>query len=244
MIQPYYADGFCRIYNADCRDLLDDLGQFDLVATDPPYGVEYQSNRRDDTPQFDRIEGDDDASLWAKVMADVVRINLRRNRHAYVFGPFDLSPLVEAGLVQEPVELVWDKSMCGMGDLSLPWGPQHEPIQFLVGVKSKANVSKGEGRLAARLRQGSVLTFQRPNSAGATKHPTEKPVALLRALIESSSCIGESVFDPFMGVGSTLIAAALEGRAAVGIEVDERYCAIAAERLSRVRTHLDALGAA
>lgn len=235
MTQPYYDDGFCRIYHADCRDVLDEIGEFDLLLTDPPYGIEFKSNRRDDTPAFDFIKGDDDAIGIVKMLEQVVRQNLRRYRHGYVFGPLALAPLVAAGLVQEPIELIWDKGMFGMGDLSLPWASQHEAIQFLVGVKSKANVAKGEGRLAARMRQGSVLRFQRPNSAGATKHPTEKPVALLRALIESSSCIGESVFDPFMGVGSTLVAARLEGRTAVGIEVDERYCEAAARRLASIK---------
>lgn len=242
--EPYFTSDTATIYHADCRDLLDDLGQFDLLVTDPPYGVQFQSNRRDDHPQFDRISGDDDNSVWVKVLEDVVRINLRRYRHAYVFGPLDLTPLVEAGLVQEPIELVWDKSMIGMGDLTLPWGPQHEAIQFCVGVKSKANVRKGEGRLAARMRQGSVLRHQRANSAGAVRHPSEKPVGLLRELIESSSCIGESVFDPFMGSGSTLVAACLEGRTAVGVELDERYCQLAAERVQAVEKALREVGAA
>jgi DNA modification methylase len=244
--EPYFTSDSTVIYHGDCRDHLDHLGQFDLIVTDPPYGVDYQSNRRDDHPQFDKIDGDlvGDDALWAKVIADAVRVNLRRYRHTYVFGPLDLSGLVEAGLTQEPIELVWDKSMVGMGDLTLPWGPAHEPIQFLVGVKSKANVKKGEGRLAARLRQGSVLRHQRANSAGATRHPNEKPVPLLRGLIESSSCIGESVFDPFMGSGSTLVAAVLEGRTAVGVELDERYCALAAKRITAVEKALRELGAA
>lgn len=240
MTEPYYDDGFARIYLADCRDVLDEVGEFDLLVTDPPYGIEYVSNRRDDKPAFDAIEGDDDAIGIVKMLEQVVRQNLRRYRHAYVFGPLDLTPLVEAGLVQEPVELIWDKAMFGMGNLEIPWASQHEAIQFLVGVKSKANVKKGEGRLAARMRRGSILRHQRPNSAGATKHPTEKPVPLLRELIESSSCWGESVFDPFMGVGSTLVAARLEGRTSVGIEVDERYCEAAALRLASIKEMVDA----
>jgi hypothetical protein len=84
------------------------------------------------------------------------------------------------------------------------------------------------------MRRGSVLTVERPNGAGVSRHPTEKPIRLLRELIESSSKIGESVLDCFVGSGSTLEAAHLEGRTAIGIEIEERYCEIAATRLSQV----------
>lgn len=228
---PYYADGFSTVYCGDSAVLLPLLGEVaDLIVTDPPYGVEFRSNRRGEL--FDKIEGDDDAEAVVTLVATALRLNLHRSRHAYVFGPLDLSPLVTQGLVQEPVELIWDKALLGMGDLSIPWASQHEAIQFLVAVRSKANVKKGEGRLAARLRRGSILRHPRPNAAAVTSHPTEKPVPLLRELIESSSCFGETVLDPFMGVGSTLVAATLEGRRSIGIEMDERYCAEAARRLA------------
>lgn len=241
-MEPYFTSDRAVIYHADCRDVLNDLPEFDVLVTDPPYGIKFQSNRRADL--FDGIEGDDDPLAIVKMLEQIVRQNLRRYRHAYVFGPLDLSPLVDAGLVQEPINLVWDKKVLGMGDLSVPWASQHEPIQFAVAVKSRSNVKKGEGRLAARMRRGSILSHQRPHAAGVTRHPTEKPVGLLRELIESSSVVGESVFDPFMGVGSTLVAANLEGRTAVGVELDERYCEIAAERLTRIGLLLDDLGAA
>ena len=82
------------------------------------------------------------------------------------------------------------------------------------------------------MRRGTVLRYPNTRGRGATRHPTEKPVALLRELIESSSRFGETVLDPFIGSGSTLVAAALEGRKAIGIEIEERYCEIAANRLA------------
>jgi DNA modification methylase len=228
----YYRDDNATLYMGDCRDVLPALEPADLIVTDPPYGVEFRSNRRGD--KFDFIAEDDDPSGMASLVGEAIRSNLKRYRHAYVFGPLDFSPLVIAGIVQEPMSLIWDKGVLGMGNLSLPWASQHEDIQFMVAVKSKANVGKGEGRLAARLRRGSILTHQRPHAAGVTRHPTEKPVPLLRELIESSSCFGEVVLDPFVGSGSTLVAAALEGRKSIGVELEEKYCEIAAKRLSAI----------
>jgi site-specific DNA-methyltransferase (adenine-specific) len=128
--------------------------------------------------------------------------------------------------------LIWDKSHVGMGNLTLPWGPEHE--QFTFGVyddnRSAARRKAGRGRLSARLRQGSVLQARRPNS-GQVRHPDEKPVALLRPLVESSSCLGETVFDPTAGVCSSGVAAVLAGRRWVGIELEESYCALGVDRL-------------
>jgi site-specific DNA-methyltransferase (adenine-specific) len=128
-------------------------------------------------------------------------------------------------------DLVWDKGEgTGMGDLSLPWRASHERLTF--GVWNPYPSKKGCGAATARLRRGSVLRVNSTNAGqGAKRHPTEKPVMLLRQLIEASSLFDETVLDPFMGAGSTLEAAKAEGRKAIGIEVEERYCEVAANRM-------------
>jgi site-specific DNA-methyltransferase (adenine-specific) len=90
------------------------------------------------------------------------------------------------------------------------------------------------GKLSARIRRGSVLRARRANADAVTNHPTEKPVSILREMIESSSCLDDVILDPFAGSGSTLVAARMEGRRGIGIELDERYCEIAARRLSQM----------
>lgn len=225
--KPFYSEGGITIYHGDCREILPSLDlTADLLVTDPPYGQAYRSNRG----QHADIAGDD-GTLPLSEWLPLALKRLRRGRHAYIFGARDTDITPDVHLCGM-TELIWDKQIIGMGDLSLPWSESHEPILFGVQEISKANRAKNYGVGAARLRRGSVLHFQRSQSGQNKRHPTEKPVDLLRVLIESSSTFDEVVLDPFAGSGSTLEAARIEGRKAIGIEVDEGYCEIAAQRLS------------
>ena len=224
-VTPYYKNHRCAVLHGDCREILIGLPDqtFDLLLTDPPYGVNYES------AFFGKIVGDD-GSLDVLACLRSAQRCLRDNRHLYVFGDYDLKSLPVGGVV----ELVWDKGNHGGGDTNLPWSPQHEHIQFCVDAKRKSKTLRGSEGLSARIRRGSILRVQKPNSSGIKYHATEKPVELLRQLIESSSIMGECVFDPFMGSGSTLVAAHREERYAVGIEIEERYCETAAKRLEEL----------
>ena len=227
--RPYYENEQVVIYHGDCREIIPTLPSqsVDLLLTDPPYGISYQSGQRQ--VQFDFMQNDDDIRVAVEGIKKALRV-LRKERHLYIFGP---TAMLEGMPVTSPVELIWDKSGMSSGDLKCPWGKAYEYIQFAIVNRSAPSLRDGHGRLAARLRRGSVVHCPRLNGR-QIRHPTEKPVALLRELIESSSCIGETVFDPFCGVGSTLVAACLEGRKAIGIEIEERYCEIAQERLEAI----------
>jgi DNA modification methylase len=218
--KPYYSRGGVTLYHGDCSDIEIEC---DLLVTDPPYGQEFKSGKSN---RWGPIEGDDDIAGITERLAHVLK-SLRRGRHVYIFGTkLPLTSLKLCGFT----EIIWDKGIIGMGDLSQPWGPQHENINFANYEPSVANRKKGYGKLSARLRKGSIVRSMRPNSARVKHHPMEKPVDILRQLIESSSVMGEIVYDPFAGSGSTLIAAALEGRIAIGCEFKERYCEAAAKR--------------
>jgi hypothetical protein len=220
-MNPYYQRDGITLYHGDCADV---EVECDLLLTDPPYGQEFKSGRSE---LWEKIKGDDDIAGTTQRLQHALQ-KLRRGRHVYIFGTrLPLASLNLCGFT----ELIWDKGIIGMGDLSQPWGLQHENINFATHEISKVNREKGMGNLAARLRKGSVLRSLRPHSGRVKHHPTEKPVDILRQLIESSSVMGETVYDPFVGSGSTLIAAALEGRVAVGCEFEERYCETAAKRL-------------
>lgn len=195
-----------------------------LLVTDPPYGVRYQSGSRQ--VSWRQIAGDtpEDRQDVYDILGQSVALFEEACQHLYVFGDWDLT---QVRSVFKSTELVWDKRTPGMGDLSLSWSRNYEHIQFAVG--HKASRTKGDGLM--RKRRGAILSHHAVRGTRAKRHPTEKPVPLLRELIETSSQFGDVVLDPYMGAGSTGVAALLEGRRFVGIELDKEYFDVSVERL-------------
>jgi len=228
-LTPYYQQDGTTIYHGDCLEVLTELpkGCANLIVTDPPYGINWSGTLRRKQSSLGLIVGDD-GSLNMRDALVLMLSRITHNRHFYIFGRPDLTGLPVSGIA----ELIWDKEIPGPA-APAPWQYQHEYITFGSHVDIPASRARNDGAGAARLRRGTVLRYRRASGLGAQQHPTEKPVDLLRELIESSSRIGEVVLDPFMGIGSTLVAARLEGRRAIGIEIEERYCEIAARRLSQ-----------
>lgn len=229
--EPFWCDDNSAVYCGDSLALVKLWARrsVDLVVTDPPYGVEFKSGFSDHA----KIANDNDRAAVLPMLAATMK-PLKDGAHAYVFG-FRADELPR--LFASAVDLVWDKGVTGMGDLSVQWSESHEPITFGVYYSDKCNKSNGRGGLTARMRKGSVLRVPRLNAKQARRHPTEKPVSLLRQLIESSSVAGDVVLDPFAGVGSTAVAAILLGRKAISIELNDAYCRQAAER-QRAATEL------
>jgi DNA modification methylase len=233
-VKPYYEDGAVTLYHGDCREVLPSLGALwaDALVTDPPYGVKWlgTGNR---TNNLGGIAGDDGSLDVAAVLSTSAR-SVRHYRHLYAFGRWALAPEV----VSRTCELIWDKMQPSPG--GDPWSPQHEYLTFGVRLHRPSDRERSGDRSEGllRLRRGTVLRYPRLNSAQCARHPSEKPVPLLRDLVEMSTRPGETVLDPFAGVGSTGVAAVMEGRKAVLIELEERYCEVAVERLRRVQAML------
>lgn len=195
--------GNATLYLGDCRDILPTLGKVDAVVTDPPYGMAFQSNYR--TEQHRKIVNDHDAELlrWA--------IDLQPRHSAYLFCRWD--NLVE---VPRPKSCVtWVKNNWSMGDLEHEHARQTEIALFYPGPEH--DFPNG--------RPSDVIRAPR---TGNEHHPTEKPVQLMRAIIEWTRGV---VLDPFMGSGSTGVACADLGRPFVGIEIDPVHFATACRRI-------------
>ena len=207
MTKPYYQDEHVILYHGDCREILPRITTSDFLVTDPPYGMALRSGRNGEHGDL-RIAGDEDTTLRDWILSRW------GDKPALVFGRWSIARPANTRMV-----LTWDKGEhVGMGDLSLPWKPLTEEIYVL-----------GKGFVGHR--GSSVLKFNAPPPAKCQgrSHPTEKPVALMRELI--GKCPG-AILDPFAGSGSTLVAAADLNRKAIGIEIEERYCEIAARRLA------------
>jgi len=210
-VRPYYEQDGIAIYHADCRQLLPKFStkDFAVMITDPPYGIDYKSGSRR-KKLASSIKGDKDTTL-----RDFV-IEWWGENPALVFGSWK---------IERPIgthtRLVWDtKGALGMGNLKVPWKPSDQEIYVLgYGFKGK--------------RTNNVLRYP-PVQAMASNgrlHPHQKPIELLGELIRKSP--PGKIIDPFMGVGSTLLAAKKLGRTAVGIEIEEKYCEMAVDRLSQ-----------
>jgi hypothetical protein len=206
---PYWEEPGIAIYCGDCRRIFGDLFERAAVLlTDPPFGIEYHTNAPRKDGNARRIKGDRGTFLRDFVLS------WWEDRPALVFGSAKAPR--PYGVRQT---LIWDQGgALGMGDLSIPWKPSWQEIYVLGGPWAGSRDC------------GSVLQCPPVQSSGRW-HPNEKPVALLKALLVKS--IDGLVIDPFMGAGSTLVAAKALGRPAIGIELEERYCAVAVERLAQ-----------
>jgi DNA modification methylase len=211
-VDLYFEQNGITIYNGDCREILADGMQGGMpdavLVTDPPYGINYSSGARRETLP-NAIEGDEDTSLRDYVL------ELWADRPALVFGSWKMPR--PAGT---HTRLIWDtKGANGMGDLRVPWKPSDQEIYVL-----------GQGFHGPRTNNVLAVAPVQSTARNGRVHPHEKPVALMRLLLQK--CPGGVVIDPFCGSGSTLVAAAQLGRQAIGIEVDSDYCAIAAKRVA------------
>jgi site-specific DNA-methyltransferase (adenine-specific) len=179
-----------------CFELLESVPDesIDLVLTDPPYGIDYQSNRRVSREKLPKFANDSDLS-WVEGWVDQINRVLKNDRHFYCFTRFDTYPIFYSAISRHfKVKncLIWIKNNHGSGDLNGSYAPQSEMIIF---------AAKGKRHLNGP-RDSDVISCDNVPSAHRA-HATQKPVELLRQLIEKSSDPDEIVLDPFAGTGST-----------------------------------------
>lgn len=231
-MRPYYSDSHVTIYHGKCEDVMTRLwsafrtgtSAFDLLCTDPPYGLK-QGNRGNRGGSGAKVQktglmagkarvhygeyGED--SEWDNELApEAVAMARSLAKHQIIFGGnyYHLPP--------SSCWLVWDKENgeTDFADCELAW------------TNLKKAVRKLTYRWNGMLQEPSVPREHR-------EHPTQKPEAVIRWALGQAPREVRTVLDPFMGSGTTLVAAKRLGRTAVGIEREERYCEIAARRCAQ-----------
>ena len=209
MNEPYYADEFVTLYHGDCREITEWLDA-DVLVTDPPYGIAVKTDWSERRPtawaKGDRPIAGDEAAFDPE--------HLLAFRHAVIFGGNHFADRLPAS----PDWLVWDKRRGGT--LTPGWSAPDAELAW-------SNLGRG-CRTFSHLWEG----YKRDSEVGQHFHPTQKPVALMQWAIGLAKSEG-TVADPYAGSGSTLVAAKRLGRRSIGVELDERYCEVAAKRLAQ-----------
>jgi len=207
-MKPYYEHAGITIYHGDCSEVVESFGlhwgekPFDLLLTDPPYGI-----GRDGMKQSTGSHG---------------------GRKAYEFHGWDNEPPLMSLLM----------ALCAVTKTQIVWGGNYfslPPTQkWLVWDKGQ-RIDQSDGELAWTSMSGAlrIFTLNRVElMRDGAVHPTQKPEQLMRWCMQQAGDPA-TIFDPFMGSGSTLVAAKRIGKSATGIEREEKYCEIAAKRLSQ-----------
>jgi DNA modification methylase len=205
MNEPYYSDDMVTLYHGDCRDVLPNIvpATVGLLLTDPPYGMDYKP-----------LRGSDGSKRWAEgVKGDS--------------APFDPTPLLVfkravlfgANWYADKLPpsggwLVWDKTPKGVKN---GFHASHAELAWTNCCSSVRKFS---------LQWGGEARNHEPHL-----HPTQKPVGLMRWIVSQFTKPGDLVLDPYMGSGPVAEACRDTGRRYIGVELEERYCEIAARRL-------------
>lgn len=205
-MKPYYERDGIAIYHGDCREILLALPKADLILTDPPYGIDLEYESYNDSPE-----------AWIDLMKTSMPIILQRSQ--IVIMPSCRIKMLKWWYDNfEPDWIIaWYKgspghcSNIGFNDWEphLVWGKPHKVMHD---------------------------HFQTKCGFAYKDHPCPKPLDWALWLIEKSTKEGQNVIDPFMGSGTTLIAAKQLKRKAIGIEIEEKYCEMAANRVEAART--------
>lgn len=197
-----------------------------LMVTDPPYGVEYDATWRDgmldpETGKKKTIRAagkvlNDDRSDWREAWA-LFPGNIAYVWHASLFGASVFHSLEDLGFKCRN-QIIWNKNHLCIGRGDYHW--QHEPCWYAV---------KGTGKWTGDRKQTTVWDIDKPQKS-ETGHSTQKPVECMRRPMMNNSIKGDSVYDPFLGSGTTVIAAETEERKCFGLELNPAYVDVIVKR--------------
>ncbi len=213
-----------KIHNIDCLEFMKTLPDkcIDLVLTDPPYGINYDNeyNSRPNEKKWQKMENDDKQINYKNCIEELQRIG----KKVIIFGAENFYK----DLPHRGRWICWDKRLSENADKIM--GSSFE----LAWVDSESGFYK-----TYRVLHGGVINDDsRIGNTDARFHPTQKPVRLMQKIIQDYSRENDVVFDPFLGSGTTAVAAKLLNRNYIGCEISPEYCKIAEARIKAISNPL------
>lgn len=202
-----------------------------LMVTDPPYGVEYDANWRNEAAR--KSEGMGNRAIGAGAVGKVLNDDRADWSEAWALFPGDVAyvwcsdrntHIVAESLLANDLniraQIIWAKNqfVIGRGD----YHPQHEPCWYAVRKNRKGHYNGGR-------KQTTVWNIDKPRKS-ETGHSTQKPVECMRRPVVNNSSPGQAIYEPFSGSGTTIIACEMEGRACHAIELNPAYVDVAVKR--------------
>jgi len=234
---------FYKLYQGNCFDSFQEIStkSVDLMITDPPFGVSFQSNFKKE--KFDKIINDDTLDWYGEFIKQSYRV-MKDNTHTYIFTRWDVYP-EQFNIVKKYFNiknlLVINKRQ-SLGDLKGSFMPNFGLIMFCqkgrrvfnTGIRKVSSTTlkdkryEGTGFLKRYPARLDFLTMSEFNMKMI--HPTQKAIETIEFFINISSNKDEVVFDPFLGSGTTMKASQNRGRSCIGVELDDKYCDIIKNR--------------
>jgi len=229
-MKPYYEHAGITIYHGDCREVLPQF-EVDAIVTDPPYGVNFsgKAGHYRNEPDAKRTDTytlyEDTPANFQSIVLPALQLALSRARAGAVF----ISGRNVWQLPQGELGGIYLPNGCGR----TPWGFQN--FMHVVFYGKDPYTAAGLGSRP----NGKYGLYG--NDANQIQHPCAKPLAAMKWAVLRVTLPGQRICDPFMGSGTALEAAKYTDRSAIGIEIEERYCEIAAKRLSQEVLDLQAM---
>jgi site-specific DNA-methyltransferase (adenine-specific) len=213
------------LMHGDCLERMKEIpsGSVDMILTDPPYGMDFQSNRRVVNAKFAKIANDKSLD-WVDQFIDECHRVMVDNSAMYFFCSWhniDYFKLAIERKFKLKNMIVWVKNNHGSGDLKGGYAPQHEIVFYAC-----------KGRVLNRGKRLPDIIYADKIASSKLVHPTEKNVSMLETFIKQHSDEDMIVLDPFMGSGTTGVAAKNLSRNFIGIELDDGYFEIAKNRIT------------
>ena len=216
--------GLNQVYQGDCLEVMKSIddASVDMILTDPPYGINYKSNRRVVKDKFNRFSGDESLDWLDNFVSESYRM-LKNNTSFYLFCSWHYIDVFKAKVdkyFKLKNILVWNKNNHGSGDLRSSYAPKYEFIIY---------ANKGRSIFRYK-RMPDVLSFDKIPSSKLL-HPTEKNIGMLELFIKNNTDSSGVVLDPFAGSGTTGVACQNLSRNFILIEKEPEYVEICKQRL-------------